>query len=97
MGDLPGRDEHTGECCSLRRTRKFDRKMHIPGRCVVDIGSTFTTCPKLEKFDGVQIISQEGLSHDTWMKKLGKRFYKAYREQGGQERLKKFLRSRWSL
>ena len=95
LGDLPGWDKNTGECCSYRRNRKFDRKMHIFGSCIIHIGSTYRTCPKLEKFDAVKTISQVGVSYEAWMKRLGKRFYKDYREKGGQEKFKRWFKSRW--
>ena len=93
---MAGWDSHTGECCSFRRKREFDRKIHIHGSCILHIGSTYKTCPKLEKFDGVKIISQTGHTHEGWMKKLGKSFYRAYcEEHGGQESFKSWFKSRW--
>ena len=74
---------------------EFEREIHIIGSCIIHIGSTYGTCPKLEKFDDVQIIPQTGLSYVAWMKKLEKPFYKDYREYGGQETFKRWLRTRW--
>ena len=96
MGDLPEADD-TGECCSFKSKTEFDRKMHIPGLCIIHIGSTYKTCPKLEKFDDVKTISQKRLKYATWMKKLRKPFYQDYLEKGGEESYKIWYKTRWTL
>ena len=96
LADLSGADSD-GNRCLFRRKTEFDRKMHIPGSCILHIGSTWKTCPKLEKFDGVKTPSQRGTSFVSWMKKLEKPFYKAYLEKGGEETFKRWRRTRWRL
>ena len=96
LGDLPGANQ-SGDCCSFRRKTEFDRKMHIPGRCIIHIGSTYKTCPNLEKFDDVKIVPQAGHHYATWMQKLGRLFFEDYLEKGGEESFKIWYRTRWRL
>ena len=95
MGDLQGADD-SSQCCSFKKKTEFDRKMHIPGSCVIHIGSTYQTCPQLRKFSDVKIRAQAGLSLAAWTRKLRRPFYQDYLQKGGEEGFKSWLRSRWS-
>ena len=59
------------------------------------MASTYRNCPKLEKFGGVEVVSQDGLTFPNWNKKLKPLFHQNYVEQGGAEDLKTWASNRW--
>ena len=95
LGDQPETDSD-GQCCSFKKKTEFDRSMHIPGYCIINIGSIYKSCPKLKKFDDVEINSQRVHGYPAWIRKLRRPFYKDYLEKGGEERFKSWVRTRWN-
>ena len=72
-----------------------DRVDHKTGLCSVHLGSLYHNCPKLEKFAGVPIASQDGLNFPKWNNKLKTRFYEDYVKKGGRKDLETWARTMW--
>jgi len=91
------------DCCSYFRSKADDRKSHRPGLCVVNIGTIFENCPKLEKFMGVDLKGvvdkkskkDKDMTFSKWNMRVKKLFYEDYVKQGGKLELKKWSKARW--
>ena len=84
-----------GDCCTYQKKATPDHRQHLPGLCLVHLASAYANCPKLERFAGVTVPSQDGLTFPNWNKKLKTLFHKDYVQQGGGEDLKTWTSNRW--
>ena len=81
--------------CTYWRSKQEDRDQHRVGLCCVNIGKLFKTCPKLEKFMGIEVGSVNRETFGRWNSKIKKKFHQNYLEQGGTLEIKPWVKSRW--
>ena len=69
---------------------------------MVNIGTIFENCPKLEKFMGVDLKGvdkkskkDQDMTFSKWNMRVKKLFYEDYVKQGGKLELKKWSKARW--
>ena len=91
-----------GDCCSYFKCKPDDMKLHRAGLCIVNIGSVFENCPKLEKFMGIDLTGiikskkeKEELTFSRWNHRVKKMFFEDYMRQGGTKEFKDWSRHRW--
>ena len=93
--------EVDGDCCNFYKSKADDRKLHRAGLCVVNIGSVFENCPKLQKFMGIDLTSikdkrsKDELTFSKWNFRMKRLFYDHYTQQGGTKEFKQWSKSRW--
>ena len=87
------------DCCSYQGSRMDDRRIHRNGLCVINLGTLFGRCPRLENFNGINIgkIPMFPTSHQStkdkdkgpvndfgkWSRKLKPLFHEEYLRNGG--------------
>jgi len=88
-------DSSQHDNCTFWKSKQGDRDQHRVGLCCVNIGKLYETCPKLEKFMGVEVGSVTKESFGKWNSKIKKKFYQQYLGQGGTLEFKRWAKSRW--
>ena len=43
------------DCCSYQGSKMDDRRIHRAGLCIINLGTLFARCPRLQNFNGVDI------------------------------------------
>lgn len=98
---MPVAAEVDGDCCNFYKSKADDRKLHRAGLCVVNIGSVFENCPKLQNFMGIDLTSikekrsKDELTFSKWNFRMKRLFYDHYTKQGGTKEFKQWSKSRW--
>jgi len=82
--------------CTYWRSKQDDRAQHRAGLCCVNIGTLYQTCPKVERFMGVEVGSiPQTLAFSKWNSKVKKKFHQDYLNQGGTKEFKAWAKARW--
>ena len=82
-----------------------DRRIHRAGLCIIHLGTLFGRCPRLEKFNGINIgkfpmpatpvRAPKDNSFSKWNGKVKPLFYDEYLYSGGRQEIKEWSRKRW--
>ena len=53
--DMAGSEGSKKDCCTYQGSRLDDRRIHRAGLCIINLGTLFARCPRLQNFNGVDI------------------------------------------
>jgi len=98
------------DCCSYQGSKMDDRRIHRAGLCIINLGTLFARCPRLQNFNGVYIgdfpmfptprrkktKEAKEINHfSNWNAKMKPLFYEEYLCSGGWLDKKTWCSKRW--
>jgi len=96
MENLKEIEINPSSSCTYWKSRPDDRALHRAGLCCVNIGLLFQTCPKMERFMGVEVGSiPQTQTFSKWNSRVKKKFHQDYLKQGGTKEFKDWAKARW--
>jgi len=84
--------------CTYWKSKSDDRVIHRAGLCCVNLGTTYSNCPKLAQFMGVDVSSlnrNHGQPSAIWNIRLKRKFYNLYVAAGGSLKFRSWCKKRW--